>query len=206
MSADKPGSAVAPTVFMRHGGTPSSRQQREDAKLRQDTQRRRAIDAQRRKVEAASRSGDPRAGLARSFNHRLASHDDHMVVVLNAVNKDGSIMDYIVCELTYVQNVEDPELMLHVVCPRCVFVYGRPMGESQMRIRQSNRKFYLDERSVGDGGLKGAPWVNPNDPSEIYTQAGEIHLEERTTCPALGCGYSFKIGEYRGVKNSLKEV
>lgn len=187
MPAETPGSPAAPTVFVRHGGTTTSAQDKADAKFRADTARRRAVDQQRRNLESASARGDASAGIAKSFSHKMTSHQDNLVVVLNLVNRAGTVIDWSVCELSIVEHSDPPELMLIMVCPRCVMTLGRPQGESQLRIRQSNRMFSLDTKK------KDEIWVNPSDPSEVYTLAGTITSHGRIRCPAQGCGFTFEV-------------
>jgi hypothetical protein len=174
---------------MRHGGTKTSAQERADAKFREDTKKRRAFDDARRRVEKRA-AVDPSAGIARSFEDRGMSHQDNLVVVLDLVNRDGSVLDYAVCEI-----LESPELTLIVPCPRCIFTNQRPVGESQIKIAFSNRPFHLDTRPRSDGGIAFEPWINPKDPNEIYTQAGYITTDQRCTCPT--CGYRFVIDKNR---------
>lgn len=162
-----------------------------------DVAQRRSHSDKKNQVLRASARGDKQAGLARQFSHRMASHHEHMVVVLKLVRRDNSIQEHMVCELLQVPTDAGVELSLQMVCPKCVFNFGRHIDEAQINIRQSNRMFHLKPATEGE------LWVNPNNPNEVYTLAGEIELDEWVKCPAQGCGFRFKIGKRRGEANCI---
>ena len=198
MAAEKPG-AAGPTVFVRHGGTSTGAEDRRGQQYRVDVAKRRSHSDKKNQVLRASARGDSSVGLAREFSRRMASHNEHMVVVLKLVRRDNSIQEHMVCELLQVPTLDHSrtELSLQMVCPKCVFNFGRGVDESQINIRQSNRMFNLVPASEGE------IWVNPNNPSEVYTLAGNIETDDWITCPAQGCGFRFKIGSRRGEHNCI---
>lgn len=200
MAAEKPG-AAGPTVFVRHGGTTSSREDRKNQIWRRDVAQRRTASDRKDAVIRASARGDPQAGLAREFSHQLLSHRANLSVVLNLVSRDGEVYEQEVCELKLVDTLDQTgkELSLTLVCPKCVFNYNRPQHESQLEIRMSNRRFSFDPNSE----LSDQIWVNPHDTNEVLTQAGTIELDDWVRCGAVGCGFRFKIGPYKGKPNCV---
>lgn len=167
-----PQAPVAPTASLKHlgivyDGTPSSAQALADAKLAAEgRQRREKLDQMR--GMAATRPGE-----AKLYDRRLSGNAH---IVLEMRRRDGSVLDWLQCDLS-VSPREDgsgEELMLIVPCPVCNIFRGR-VGE-MMTVKQSNRMFSLDERH------RGELWVNPNDPTDVYVQAGSINTHERWQC------------------------
>jgi uncharacterized protein YbaR (Trm112 family) len=149
-----------------YDGTSSSAQDLADAKLKAEGKQRRAeLDGMR---DIAAR----RPGEARLYENSLSGNAH---VVLEAKRKDGSVLDWLVCDLSTTASPSgEQELMLVVPCPVCNCERGR-VGE-MMTIRQSNRMFSLDTRKAGK------LWVNPNCPTEVYVLAGTITSHERFQC------------------------
>lgn len=186
------------------GGTTSLREDQRVAKAFADAEQRRASeDARFREAREHSpfdlKQLNETKTSARMNQMTLGGSDSHAQVVLGIKHKkDGQILDWIQCEIL----VQGEELALIVCCPRCVYTKGRPAGESQMTIRQSNRMFELDRRTRQErkpnpllGFCAGDVWVNPNDPNEVYTIAGMVTTQDWITCPHLGCGWRYKIDD-----------
>ena len=112
---------------------------------------------------------------------RLGGIGSTAVTVLEARNKDGSVVDYIICDLS----VQDEGLVLVMVCPSCIFRHHRSVAQSHITLRSWHRRFSLDERR------RGELWINPRPPHEPYTLAGTIHTHEPQTCPV--CSFRFQI-------------
>jgi hypothetical protein len=161
-----------------YNGTSSSYQDVKNAKKRVETDQRRAISD---KAFAASRA-EP--DYARMRSHSLAGQAHVILAVLGAEKK---IVDWLQCDIsTLPQSDGNIELMLLVPCPVCVLKLRRPTEDSIMQIRQSNRGFTLDTK--GQGEL----WVNPNDPREVYIQAGTVSTHDPFRCDN-GCHTKYQI-------------
>lgn len=175
-------------VWVRGGGTSTTAQDNQDAARRADTEER------RKQEEAKFKIVRERPHEAHMHSMALGGKDTHAAIVLELKHpKDNTIQDWITCELSQ-QPLADGtgmELLLILACPRCIITHGRPTDESQLTIRESNRKFYLDSRPRDQGGKAGELWVNPKDPNEVVTLAGTVTTEDWITCPA--CNWKFKI-------------
>jgi hypothetical protein len=180
--------ATAPTALVR-GGTTTAASDKALAAQREDTRKRRAAVDQMRAMKRA----DPESTVLKT--HRLGGAQSHASIVLALKHpKDNTIMDWMVCELSQ-QGTDDGagELMLVMCCPRCVFKLGRPPGEAQFHIRQSNRRFYFTPNPPKWNQEGGHIWRNPKDPNEVVTIAGTIDLPEWGYCPNQGCRWRFTI-------------
>jgi hypothetical protein len=127
--------------------------------------------------------------------HRLGGQSSHASIVLALKHpKDDVFLDWITCELIQQGEDHDPnmELVLNLCCPRCILTEGRPTGESQIKIHQSNRMFYFTRRPP-KWNKTGHIWVNPKDPNEVVTLAGTIDMPEWASCGGLGCQWRFTI-------------
>jgi hypothetical protein len=177
--------AVSPFDLVR-GGTTTQAYDQQLAMQRADTAKRRAHDDLQR--SAAARTDAKLCKVA-----DLGSHQNHAIIVLDVLARDKSIQEHIICELS----AEDDDLVLVVVCPRCVFTLNRRQTESQLTIRRSHRGFDLDTRTVAEGGSAGKPWGDPtlpdHHPNKWYQLAGEITTHRPVRCDHLGCGYRFAI-------------
>lgn len=165
-------------------------------------------DAERRRREQDEQMQAPRTGELPSFlrgreeqfqgrgvsklsTMNLGGSKTHASVVLGVRHpKDNEILDWLTCELlTQPKDDGQPELILQMICIRCVKTLHRHSQRSQFKIHQSNRMFWLDTRRAGE------LWVNPSDPNEVVTIAGTITTNDWCTCPHLGCGWRFKIDD-----------
>jgi len=173
-----------PLVFVK-GGTTSTEYDRQVAAQRADTDRRRAHqDAQMRIARAHPDEAIMRTRL-------LGGQSQYPTIVLAVKHpKDNEILEWMTCEITD----QGDELALIMVCLRCVFTLGRPQGEAQLTIKQSNRKFYYEP--TPPKWAKGERvWINPRDPNEVITLAGTVTMPEWAHCPHLGCGWTFTIDD-----------
>lgn len=179
---------AAPQALVR-GGTTTSASDKQIAAQRADTARRRAAMDQMRAMKRA----DPGGTVLKT--HRLGGQSSHASIVLALRHpKDTTILDWMVCELSQEGEGAGAELVLIMCCPRCVFRLGRPPGEAQFHIRQTNRKFYYtpDPPQWNQGERV---WVNPKDRNDVVTLAGTVNLPEWATCPNQGCGFRFTIDD-----------
>ena len=200
---------MAPVGFVK-GGTTSAREDERVAMVHADAERRRNIEAARfQKAKAHSprnlKSLQETGESANISQLQLGGRSSHASVVLGLKHpKDGQVLDWITCELSLQGNPTDPdaEMLLIVCCPRCVTTMGRHPEESQLTIRQSNRMFHVDQRTRANrkpnevlGFCAGDTWVNPQDPTEVYTIAGMVTTEGWCRCPHLGCTWKFRIDD-----------
>ena len=186
------------------GGTTSLREDMRVAQAHAEAETRRAAEDARFR-EAREHSPFDLAQLDRTQTSakitemNLGGAGAHAQVVLGLKHKkDAKILEWIQCEVVS----QGDELVLIVCCPRCTLTKGRPAGESQMNIRQSNRMWELDQRTRENrapnpllGYCAGDPWVNPVDRNEVYTIAGMVTTHGWITCPHLGCGWRFRIDD-----------
>lgn len=181
----------APMAVWVHGGTSSSAQDKQDAIQHADAERRRAQQSQ----SYAEAGRNPQAAKMHTLS--LGGRDAHAGIVLALKHpKDDTVMDWITCELSsQPEEGGGVELMLVLCCPRCVYKLNRHPDRSQIHIRQSNRMFWLDERTGDQGGQRGELWVNPNDATEVVTLAGTITTKDWCKCPHEGCGWTFRADE-----------
>lgn len=173
-----------PSVFVK-GGTTTTEYDRQVARDRADTERRRDYqDSQWRVAKSRPDETIYRTKLLGGRNH-------YATIVLAAKHpKDNEILEWMTCELIQ----QDDQLVLMVVCLRCVFRLGRPQGESQIKIEQKNRQFYFTPELPK--WAKGERiWVNPADPNDVVTLAGSVTMPEWAHCPHLGCGWTFTIDD-----------
>ena len=148
------------------------------ARERADAERRRAELDQKRAVVKANPVG------AKLHQHALGGVGTHAAVVIKIVNKDGSVVNYMTCELS----VDSDGLTLIVCCPSCIFRHHRPMSDSQITLRSWHRKFAL----LPDG--QGEFWASPKVPEveQVFvTIAGVVETIDVQTCPV--CNFRFHL-------------
>lgn len=180
----KPATPAAPMVFTR-GGTTSSSHDTLMAKLRADTEQRRAVQDQQYATAAADPLG------ARLHSMKLGGSQTSAVAVLAIKHpKDQLFLDWIIADILD----QGDELALNMACPTC---HARNPGhEPDFKLHQRNRKWWLDPRPprwMRDMGSDRI-WVNPRDQSTVVV-AGSVFCDEWIKCPGLGCTWTFKIDD-----------
>jgi len=165
------------------GGTPSTKQTQLDQKAEADMRKRQAKLDQMRSATKQDPIG------ARMYESSLGGN---AWIVLEIQRRDRSVWDWMECQLSSTPDAYGGiELVLQLRCPVCDLVHGR-VHYPDMTIKQSNRKFTLDDRPTDKGGVAGQPWVNPNDPRHVRVLAGLVFVHERITCPV--CSTGWRIG------------
>lgn len=145
---------------------PSSAQMLENARLKADTARRQAVLADMRAKAKAS------PDEARLYDRKLGGN---MHLILAVVRRDGSTLDFLVCDVTEVEKPDGGiEIAIVIPCPVCNLFQGH-VGQN-MTLQQSNRNFTLDDTG------RGHPWVNPSNPKEVFTHIGRVNTHEAFTC------------------------
>ena len=177
-----------PTVIMR-GGTVSLRQETEWAKHRAEADQRRAIDDEQRRTQGARQTAE---GFEVSQQLSMGKMVNSLSpkLVLHYMNRDGSVYQDCESEITQIPdetNASKMITMFAMVCPRCVS-RGRPQGLSQMLIRDSHRKFYIDDRKKGPQPLMDAWGMR----KQIIV-AGTVSCDDIIKCTSEGCDYRCRI-------------
>lgn len=186
-------------AWVRGGTTRSSHDRLVQQQQALTTERREQQDAQFRATKTGKlpehlrgpdmNPGDAQ-GIARTSSLKLGGRSHASVVLGYKHPKDNLIIDWMTCEL-WEQPWDHPtregnELFLEMVCLNCLWSRGRPMGDCQFHMRQSNRRFWLETKQAGE------VWVNPKNPAEVVTLAGTIEMGgEKATCGE--CGWRFTI-------------
>jgi hypothetical protein len=178
-----------PTILVK-GGTTSSSYDKEMALRRADAERRRAFqDAQ---AAVARNNGLSREGfsIARLGSARMITQETPRLV-LYYMNADKTVRQECKSEITFYEDPTRPgamDMMFAMVCPRCL-ERGIAEGESQMLIRSSHRKFWIDERLKGSVVALRDPWGNP-DPVII---CGTVTVQDVVRCSNHNCNYAVRI-------------
>ena len=172
---------VAPSVYVRMGTTSSAYDQ-QIARQDHDTKARQKLQDQQAAI-AASRPGE---AMLRTCS--LGGKSTHATVILALKHsKDNVVTDYMTCEI--MQHGE--ELVLQMMCPRCVFRHHRKPWDSQFKIHQTNRNWFFTPSKLPKWARGENLWVNPEDPREVLTIPGTVDLPEWAYCPV--CNWAFQI-------------
>jgi hypothetical protein len=197
--AERPRVLEAPTAAWVKGGT---------TRLSYDLQLKRDYaDAEaRRDAEAArhaSVANDPVHG--RVYSRRLLNKNEHASVVLGLVHpKDKRILDWIECELIdhHGPGAGADEFILQLCCPQCVWKRGQHLQNAQIKIHQTHRMFYIDQRTRKErqpnkllNFCAGDIWQNPEQPEQFIHIAAMITTNEWISCGGYGCTWRFKIDD-----------
>lgn len=182
------------TTFVKNGST-SARHDNWLAKKLANAKSRRAEEDKKFALAAKS----PKE--AKIHQQKLGGQKDHPVAVLGIRHpKDHTIQDWMVCEITQNTESQEIDLMLMMQCPRCIMTHHRPPEETIMHIRQSNRMWHLDRRTIQERAVNpimhmcaGELWVNPEETSEVYFIGGMVTTDDWCHCPL--CDWTFKIDD-----------
>jgi hypothetical protein len=166
----------------------------------------RVADAERRRDEAAAERREalnPTEGAVAQLqtnNLALNPQAEAAYVLLKYCTPSGEVKhangDEVYCLADIVMADGTTNLCVILVCLSCKS-RGDHQGECQLRILQSNRKWYLDTRgwdgaSASFPHLAGQPFLFEGKP---YRSAGVIMESERFSCP--NCGWSARIDKNR---------
>lgn len=149
----------------------------------QDAERRRRHQDTQAKL-AQRRMGA--GGVARMGSHRMITPDAPRLVL--HYQKYG--FDCL-AEVTWVPKLSTPgeqEMMFTLVCPRCV-LRKVPQGEAQLIVRESHRKFWIDDRPQN----KRPTMVNMWGKEQQITPAGKVSVNDTVRCSNTGCGWTARI-------------
>jgi len=191
--ADAPKYEFGVPVVIVKGGTSTGAYDREREKRKADAEMRRAqLDEQM----AAGRQGATvdQSGftLARLGSARMVTEHSPRLV-LYYMNRDHTVRQECKSEITTTEHPTDParlDMTFALVCPRCL-ERGEPQGESQMLVRESHRKFWIDERTKGSVIALRDPWGNL-DPVII---CGTVTVQDIVRCKNYNCNYAVRIND-----------
>jgi hypothetical protein len=173
------------------GGTTTSSYDNELAKRKLDAERRRAHqDRMYATRDAAVRQGD----AARIGSVNLMGPETPRLV-LNYLNADKTVRQQAVSEITLVPIPSRPtewEATFTLVCPKCV-ARGVSQGESQMYIRDSHRKFTLDERRKGEVVIVDFCMPDGDKWQTHVVIAGTVSVHDIVKCDNYNCNFRCRI-------------
>lgn len=187
--------APAPTVmglpmaaFVRGGGTTSSRHDRAVAEQHADAEARRD-DADAAKERQLAKIPIEAGGGVMFGGRMLPSADAEAAVILLVYLSPSGDIQYESGEefqcLADLTVLEDNELCLVLVCPRCKS-RDVPQDQCQLRVRQSNRHFEFSPKGAGELIV-----FKDGFTEKAYKSAGTIVESERFTCAQ--CGWAARI-------------
>jgi hypothetical protein len=190
MSGDKTdGITVAGVPFgIVKGGTTSSAYDAEVAKTEDDARRRRLVqDAMYAKAQGPKKPGES----VRLGSNRLINESSPRLV-LSYMKKDKTVRQQAVSEIAtsaIPDRPEEIEANFTMVCPRCID-RGIPQGQAQMHIRDSHRKFWLDERKRGVVMVEYG-WGE----KQAVLIAGTVTCEDVIRCSNHNCDFACRIDD-----------
>ena len=179
-----PSKPIAPMVMMK-GGSSSGSYDKMMAKKKADAEARRAY--QDRQMTAASKMQGADGSVARLGSRSMINADSPRLV-LRYRNRDGSIRQECISEITNVNGAKQGELdtMFSLVCPKCL-ERGIPQGEAQLFIRDSHHKFFLDSNKTGPQRVETA--FGP----QIVLVCGVVTVRDIVRCSAYNCDWAVRI-------------
>ena len=180
------GGVAAPTVIMK-GGTTSSRYDNEMAKKQADADKRR--QHQDTQMALAQKQAGADGSIARLGSHRMVGSDSPRLV-LQYLNRDGSVRQECISEITHVNGSKPGELdmMFSLVCPKCL-ERGLPQGECQLFVKNSHRKFYLDTRKAGPRRVESAFGA------QVVLVCGTVTTDDIIRCSNFNCTWAVRIDD-----------
>lgn len=172
-------------VFVRGGTTTTAWDLEKQRQYAQSDELRAAQDRRYQAIEDAKGKPNIAAGM---LSRQLLGRGNPLTVI-EYVYGDSALNQECLAEIAVAAKVDNPdesEMVLLLVCPYCLRRTGR-MDDSQVVIRESHRKFWLDTK-------KARLWRNHVDGS-VHPLAGNITLADRVKCTALGCTWRFRIDD-----------
>jgi len=195
MSGEKDGGltvAGCPITIVK-GGTTTSRYDAEQSRRKLDADRRRAhTDRMYATRDHAIKQGDAaRIGALRMVN------EESPRLVLNYLNRDKTIRQQALSEITLLpvaKKKNEWETTFTMVCPRCV-ERGVAQGEAQMHVRDSHRKFTLDERRKGEVVVVSFQYDDGTKFQQAVLIAGTVSVHDTVRCDNYNCDFACRIDD-----------
>lgn len=160
------------------GGTTTSVHDAYMAAQEADARERRRVDDQEKAIarERGLAAGNPYE-IATIYENQFTPHPEISVahVPLFYMSRTGKEVEFVgQGDIVLVENPAfQDELALILFCPRCK--QRLPAAHSIVTVRQSNRRWELDQRTAGEA------CVDPD--GEFYRSAGRVMGDEKFTCP-----------------------
>jgi len=176
-----------PLTIMKGGTIPSS-VEAANAAFMVDTKRRWAERDEERRVAKAVGATEGNNQVATDRAVDLGQPGTSAVAVIGYYLKDSDEYLYMQADVLMATDAAgNPDETFNIVCPRCI-QRGVPQTMAQLRVRNSNRKWHLDQRCKGE--------VFIDQDGDAYTLAGKIICQEKFKCPDPFCDGCYQIGEY----------
>jgi hypothetical protein len=173
------------------GGTTSSHYDNEMASRKADAERRRA-----HQDTAAAMSGKvTRSGEAARLGSMNLISSASPRLVLKYLNRDKTVRQEALAEITTLPDPSNPiiiDVMFSMVCPRCV-ARGVEQGQAQLMIRNSHRKWTLDERKKGSIVMVEYHYPGSVPFRKPVVIAGEVTVEDIVKCDNFNCDFRCRI-------------
>jgi len=174
---------IAPTVFMK-GGSSTGNYDREMARKKANAdQRRKHQDLQ---MAVGSRQGGADGSMAKIGSQRMVTPESPKIVLF--YQKMGADC---ISEVTQVPHPSIPgalDTTVTLVCPKCL-ERGLPMGEAQLIIRESHRKFTIDERK------RGPKMVHSGFQQQLVNVCGTLTVHDVVRCSNYNCTWAVRIDD-----------
>jgi hypothetical protein len=184
VTEEKKTAQVAPAVFIK-GGTTSGKYDKLMAQKAADAEARRAHQDRQEALARQQTGAD--GSIARLGSRKLVSSDSPRLV-LRYLNKDKSIRQECISEITHVAGAKQGELdmMFSLVCPRCL-ERGLPQGESQLFVRNSHRTFFINSDKAGMEA------VDSVFGRQMILVCGTVTVQDVVKCSNFNCTWAVRI-------------
>ena len=190
------------SLIMVQGGTRSSRYEQQRAERRhrseasRDYQDTLATATRRQDHRTTAKLFGMDASEAGVGVSNLSTHSSSMrgtpKLLLRYMNRDRTMKQECISQVIQLPNPQFPnniELAFDMVCVRCLEA-GEEHGAAQMLIKQSHRKFWVDDTLSGT--LVTAEMPDPNGNPIVLVLAGTITTQDIVRC-SNNCGFSVRI-------------
>jgi hypothetical protein len=178
---------ASPLQIIVKGGTTSSAYDKQRAKQAHMSEVGRAHQ-DRQQAAAAHGAGMTKDGFVHAKLTSLRMHDTGSPrVVFYYLNRDKSVRQECVGEIVL---TPDGDELFTLVCPKCL-ERGEPHGSSQVMVRKSHRKFFLDTKQEG----KMVQLIDPYGVPFYVRICGTIFVDDLIRCSNFGCTWAVRIAD-----------
>jgi len=187
---------VAPMVIMKGGTTSSSYDQLMQAKEADANRRRDHQDTVRKMIEDDVDAG----GGVGGFHEQKLVTQETPKLLLQYLNLDGSVYQECISEITgdFDPFGNSTNMMFTLVCPDCV-ARGLPQSECQIMVRDSHRKWFLDDKKRGIVPVE-TPWG-----TQVLNRAGTVTVQDVVKCSNYMCTWAANIDDSKVRRVSNKK-
>lgn len=185
-TTSKPRGVVAPVGLVK-GGSTTARFDR--SVLREEQRAERARDGERSRRAAQGVYQTPKGMVHSSLAEHSTMSRETPRVVLNFLNRDKTIRQQCICEVLAAPAPDGSvSLSVTMVCPRCV-ARGIPQGQAQLIIRDTHRKFWIDDKRKG----QIEEVISPGEATEFIVICGTMTAKDRIRCAHHNCDFACRI-------------